>query len=80
MFQGHLSRLSPKQVIHGRFGKERQAQKKARAPGSFLQSEPIVENRASAQTWNRFEMRMLCCHPSLHLSGHPITAHSANKQ
>jgi len=32
MFQGHLSRLSPKQVIHGRFGKDRQAQKKARAP------------------------------------------------
>ena len=46
MFQGHLSRLSPKQVIHGRFKKDRQAQKKARAPGSFLQSEPIVENRS----------------------------------
>ena len=46
MFQGHLSRLSPKQVIHGRFKKDRQAQKKARAPGSFLQSEPIVKSRS----------------------------------
>ena len=68
MFQGHLSRLSPKQVIHGRFGKDRQAQKKARAPGSFSNVNQSWKTEASAQTWNCFEMRVLCCHPSLHLS------------